>query len=94
MSSPATSVPPTGDALSRFLAPANWSIGDDELGATRELQEEIRALARQKSAVILAHNYQLPAVQEVADIVGDSLYLSMQARDLETERIVFCGVHF
>lgn len=94
MASSSSSGPQTADPLVRFLAPADWSVPEDELAAVRELQREIRALARTKNAIILAHNYQLPAVQEVADIVGDSLYLSMEARDVEAERIVFCGVHF
>ncbi len=58
------------------------------------LQEEVRALTRKHDAVILAHNYQLPEVQDVADYVGDSLGLSQQAARAEAERIVFCGVHF
>lgn len=59
-----------------------------------ELQEEVRALAAQRNAVILAHNYQLPEVQQVADYVGDSLGLSRQAADSQAEVIAFCGVHF
>ena len=58
------------------------------------LQAEIRALAAQRGAVILAHNYQLPEIQQVADYVGDSLGLSRQAALTESEEIVFCGVHF
>src|SRR3712207_4484253 len=58
------------------------------------LQDEVRALARARGAVILAHNYQLPEVQEVADFVGDSLGLSQQAAATEEEVIAFCGVHF
>ncbi len=60
----------------------------------RELSEEIRALAAQRNAVILAHNYQLPEVQDVADHLGDSLGLSRRAAATEAEVIVFCGVHF
>ncbi len=58
------------------------------------LQQEVRALAAERGAVILAHNYQLPEIQDVADYVGDSLGLSQQAARAEAEMIVFCGVHF
>ncbi len=60
----------------------------------KELQAEIRALARDRDAVILAHNYQRPEVQDVAHFVGDSLGLSRQAAATEAQVIVFCGVHF
>jgi quinolinate synthase len=59
-----------------------------------EMQGEVRALAAERGAVILAHNYQVPEVQDVADYVGDSLGLSRQAAAAEGEAIVFCGVHF
>jgi quinolinate synthase len=62
--------------------------------AIGELQDEIRELARDRDAVILAHNYQRPEVQDVADYVGDSLGLSQQAAATDAETIVFCGVHF
>ena len=58
------------------------------------LQDEVRSLARAREAVILAHNYQLPEVQDVADFVGDSLGLSREAARAEGRAIVFCGVHF
>jgi quinolinate synthase len=58
------------------------------------LQAEVRALAEERGAKILAHNYQLPEVQDVADYVGDSLGLSQWAARTEAETIVFCGVHF
>jgi quinolinate synthase len=60
----------------------------------KELQAEIRELAREKNAVILAHNYELPEVQNVADYVGDSLGLSREGARCEQENIIFCGVHF
>ncbi len=59
-----------------------------------KLHRDIRALARERRAVILAHNYQRAEVQDVADITGDSLGLSMEAARTEAEVIVFCGVHF
>ena len=58
------------------------------------LQDEVRALARERDAVILAHNYQVPEVQDVADYVGDSLGLSRQAAAADASVIAFCGVHF
>jgi quinolinate synthase len=58
------------------------------------LQDEVRALASQRGAVILAHNYQLPEIQDVADYVGDSLGLSQRAAAVDAGTIVFCGVHF
>jgi quinolinate synthase len=58
------------------------------------LQDDVRELAAERNAVILAHNYQLPDVQDVADYVGDSLGLSRQAAATDADVIVFCGVHF
>jgi quinolinate synthase len=56
--------------------------------------EEIRELARRRNAVILAHNYQVADVQDVADFTGDSLGLALEAQKTDAELIVFCGVHF
>jgi quinolinate synthase len=61
---------------------------------TAVLQSQIRDLAREQRAVILAHNYERPDVQDVADYVGDSLGLSREAAKTDADVIVFCGVHF
>jgi quinolinate synthase len=58
------------------------------------LKDEVRALAKERDAVILAHNYQVPEVQDVADYVGDSLGLSQTAAGADASVIAFCGVHF
>jgi len=57
-------------------------------------QQEVRELAAQRNAVLLAHNYQVPEIQDVADHVGDSLALSRLAATTDADTIVFCGVHF
>ena len=80
-------------APSPFVAPPAWQESEDE-ETVRRLSERVRTLAREKNAILLAHNYQLPRVQEVADILGDSLGLSVKAQETDAARIVFCGVHF
>src|SRR3954454_18376410 len=65
-----------------------------EIENTIAMQDEVRALARERGAVILAHNYELPEIQSVADYVGDSLGLSQQAAAAAQDVIAFCGVHF
>jgi quinolinate synthase len=59
-----------------------------------DMISEITRLRKQKDAVILAHNYQVPQIQDLADFVGDSLGLSQKARTVKESVIVFCGVHF
>ncbi len=72
-------------------------MGRRTASTTREvadLQARIKRLATKRNAVILAHNYQRPEVQDVADFVGDSLGLSREAAKTDAQVIVFCGVHF
>ncbi len=80
---------PIHDPIANPLAGSDLPPG--ELAA---LEEEIRALAKEKDAVILAHNYQLPEVQRIADHVGDSLGLAVIGKKVPQSTILFCGVHF
>jgi len=74
------------------IAPPAYAPVDEERDDF--LRQEIRRLAAERQALILAHNYQLPEVQDVADFVGDSLGLALEAQKDPREIIVFCGVHF
>jgi quinolinate synthase len=83
---------PAEAAIADTFVPEIWRPADP--AATAALVREVKALARERDAVLLAHNYQLPEVQEAADFVGDSLGLSLQAQKTSASTIVFCGVHF
>ncbi|MEA2379605.1 MAG: quinolinate synthase [Thermoleophilaceae bacterium] len=74
------------------LSPAAEPVLDSEQIA--RLQAEVRSLAEERNAVILAHNYEVPEIQDVADFVGDSLGLARQAAATDADVIAFCGVHF
>ena len=79
------------------MANANQPFGMARLDPSFDREawaNEVRALARERDAVILAHNYQVPEIQDIADHVGDSLALSRVAANVEQSTIVFCGVHF
>ena len=76
------------------MPPAGATHAPLELENIPALKREVRALAEQRGAVILAHNYQVPEVQDVAHFVGDSLGLSREAADAAGDVIAFCGVHF
>src|SRR3954464_10753487 len=71
--------------------PVASHLSEDQVA---RLQDEVRALAEERNAVILAHNYQVPEVQDVAHFVGASLGLSRQAAATDADVIAFCGVHF
>ena len=61
---------------------------------SRQIRDTIKKLLKKKNAILLAHNYEPPEIQDIADICGDSLELSIKASQTDAEVIVFCGVHF
>ena len=84
---------PPPEGLFRFDVPE----GADVLQMNPEemiMRDAIKKLLKQKNAIMLAHNYQPPEIQDMADMCGDSLELSIRAGDTDAEVIVFCGVHF
>jgi quinolinate synthase len=82
---------PAASMVSRIT---NSPVGYAGVDGDQQWADEVRRLARQRGATLLAHNYQLPAIQDVADHVGDSLALSRIAAEAPEDTIVFCGVHF
>ncbi|MCH5641517.1 MULTISPECIES: quinolinate synthase NadA [unclassified Gordonia (in: high G+C Gram-positive bacteria)] len=88
---------PAGLTSTPGLLDAQWydtPAGYAGVEPTQEWADEVRRLARARNATLLAHNYELPAIQDVADHVGDSLALSRIAAEVDSDEIVFCGVHF
>lgn len=83
---------PTENTLREIDSALKWNRSPPS--NAEALTREIRDLKRSLNAVILAHNYQVPEIQDVADFVGDSLGLAQQAATTDAEVIVFCGVHF
>ncbi len=82
---------PTVQTATSNLPGSSGGLNREEIAA---LTAEVKALAKRRDAVILAHNYELPELQDVADFVGDSLGLSRAAAATDSSVIAFCGVHF
>ncbi|HEY2765488.1 MAG TPA: quinolinate synthase NadA [Pseudonocardiaceae bacterium] len=80
--------------MAATVVPERTNAGPPGADANRAWRHEVRELARRRDAVLLAHNYQVPEIQDVADHVGDSLALSRIAAASAAGTIVFCGVHF
>ncbi|CAM04987.1 quinolinate synthetase [Saccharopolyspora erythraea NRRL 2338] len=84
----------TGDVLAGRGSPRRTDDGYVGVAADADWAREVRRLADERGAVLLAHNYQLPEIQDIADHTGDSLALSRIAAESDAGTIVFCGVHF
>ncbi|HMA36270.1 MAG TPA: quinolinate synthase NadA, partial [Chloroflexia bacterium] len=85
---------PVMNATPLLVFPLLTGVDPATAAATAQLQAEVRALAQTRQAVILAHNYQVPEVQDVADYVGDSLGLAIEATRTTQPVIAMCGVYF
>jgi quinolinate synthase len=94
MTSSATQVNFLDSAFAGVRDIVDGAGGYGGVDASAEWAAEVRRLADLRGATLLAHNYQLPAIQDVADHVGDSLALSRMAAEVSEDTIVFCGVHF
>ncbi len=88
------SLPMSSSFVSLDRLVRSGQVASDDAGRVEFLWDEIRRLKREKNAFIPAHNYQVPEVQAIADIVGDSFELAVRARDIAADRVIFCGVRF
>src|SRR4051794_897225 len=84
----------TETEVRKKIHPALLRFVQQDPAVVKALQEEVRRLAKERNAVILAHNYQVPEVQDVADFVGDSLGLAIEAKGTTSPVIALCGVYF
>ena len=80
--------------INTVIEPGTGAIGAQNLDPFLDLEQEINRVRRERNAVILAHYYQDPEIQDIADFVGDSLDLSRKAANTDADIIVFCGVKF